>query len=132
MYDLLTTTVFQRPRLLFLIDGLGAMLTAAILTFVVAPLESVFGMPYLVVYKLSTVAIFMALYSMINYKFFGKKWRGWMIAIAVANAIYCLITISTMIIHWQSITFMGIIYFTVEAAIIARLLVLEFRTARSW
>ncbi|MEL7146206.1 MAG: hypothetical protein AAFO69_07545 [Bacteroidota bacterium] len=132
MINLLTTKVFQRPRLLFLIDGIGAILTALLLSFLVAPLESVFGLPYLTAYKLATVAIFMALYSMIVYKFFGKRWKGWMLIIAAANTLYCLATLAVVIVNWESITVLGVIYFVLEAAIIVRLVILEFRTAAFW
>ena len=117
------------PRRLFLVDCLGAILTASLLTFVVAPLQSVFGLPYLTVYKLATVAIFLALYSAINYKFFGKKWSRWLRVIAIVNALYCLVTMIVIVVNWQVITLLGIIYFAGEAAIVARLVLLEWKVA---
>lgn len=121
--------ISRYPRQLFLVDCLGAILTASLLAFVVAPFESVFGLPHLIAYKLATVAIFLALYSAINYKFFGKKWSRWLRIIAIANTLYCLATMVVVVMNWQVITLLGIVYFIGEAAIVARLVMLEWKVA---
>ena len=129
MMNRLAHKMAEQPRHLFLIDGLGAIVTASLLAFVVAPLEAVFGMPSMVAYKLATIAIIFAIYSMINYNFSGKGWRKWLRIIASANACYCIATLVLLLIHWQVITLVGILYFLGEALIVAALVVLEYRTA---
>ncbi len=47
----------------FLIDGIGAMLTAVLLSQVMAKYESLFGMPLKILYLLAAIALLYSLYS---------------------------------------------------------------------
>lgn len=52
---------------LFLIDGIGALITALLLSQVLARYESVFGMPASLLYVLAGVAACFAVYSLTCY-----------------------------------------------------------------
>ena len=47
--------------------------------------------------------------------------------IATANALYCLTTLTVVIIFRDSITWVGVVYFTIEIVIVTILAALEFR-----
>jgi cation transport ATPase len=122
--------LLNRPsRQFFLIDGLGAVLTALLLSHVLARMESVFGMPKDILYLLAAVAGVFAVYSLLCYAFVRDRWRSFLRGIAVANTLYCTITLGLVISRWTSLTGLGITYFLVEIAIVMSLVTMEFKKA---
>lgn len=117
------------PRPFFLLDGLGAVLTALLLSQVLARFESVFGMPKDIVYLLALAAAVFALYSLLCYRLDPQSWRPFLRGIAVANTVYCITTLGLVIYWWPSLTWLGIAYFLGEIAIVMSLVVLEFKRA---
>jgi thiol:disulfide interchange protein len=86
----LITQLSAHPKRLFLIDGLGAFLTAFMLGVVLANFESSFGMPLKTLYFLSFLAGLFCLYSFFCYflyplsgGLFSKRLR-WQIRYIVA------------------------------------------------
>ncbi len=110
---------------LFLIDGLGALLTAFLVGIVLRMFEDAFGMPSKFLTILSILACAFALYSMSCYFFVGKNWRTYLKIIAVANLMYCLLTAVLVMLLYQQITILGIIYFIGEILIILGLVYVE-------
>jgi hypothetical protein len=106
------------PKNLFLIDGLGALLTAFLIGIVLRIFEDAFGMPQKHLIILSILACIFAIYSMSCYFFVGKNWRTYLKIIAVANLMYCLLTAVLVMLLYQQITILGIIYFIGEILII--------------
>lgn len=113
------------PKNLFLIDGLGALLTAFLVGIVLRMFEDVFGMPSKFLDILSVLACIFAVYSMSCYFFVGKKWRIFLRIIAIANLLYCLLTASLVMLLYQQLTILGVIYFVVEIFIIIALVYFE-------
>lgn len=116
------------PKRLFLVDGLGGMLSAFLLGVVLARFETVFGMPQKVLYFLSCFACMYATYSLLSYRRAKENWRPWMQAIAVANLLYCCLTIGLVIYHHQALTKLGLLYFLLEVVIITGLAIMELKT----
>lgn len=110
---------------LFLIDGLGAFLTAFFIGIVLRMFEDVFGMPSKFLDILSVLACIFTLYSMSCYFFVGQNWRTYLKIIAVANLMYCLLTAVLVMLLYQQITILGIIYFIGEIFIIIALVYFE-------
>ncbi|GAB2624550.1 hypothetical protein GCM10027035_20170 [Emticicia sediminis] len=113
------------PKKLFLIDGLGALLTAFLVGIVLRMFEDAFGIPQKHLCVLSILACIFAVYSMSCYFFVGKNWRIYLKIIAVANLMYCLLTAVFVMLLYQQITILGIIYFIGEILIILGLVYVE-------
>ena len=119
-----------KPNRLFLLDGLGACLTVCLLLAIVAPYEAVFGMPRLVVHRLSAVATLLAVYSLGCYWLVGTRWRTYLSGIAMANLLYCCLTFGSMLFYRQHLTGWGIGYFLLGIGIIAGLAATEWKVGR--
>jgi len=118
----------SNPKRLFLIDGLGAFLTAFLLGTILTRYEGDFGMPRKVLYPLSLLACVYALYSIGCYFFVAKNWRPFLKAIAMANLMYSFITIGLVIALYQSLTILGILYFSGELIVIGGVIFIELLT----
>jgi len=103
---------------IFLIDALGALLSAIMLGFVLANLESVFGMPRPVLHFLAGIAGVFALYSFFCYRWLRKNWQPFLLAIAVSNLLYCCLTIALVFYYRQALTILGILYFVTEVIVV--------------
>ncbi len=122
----LITQLATHPKRLFLIDGLGAFLTAFMLGVVLSNFESSFGMPLKTLDFLSFLAGIFCLYSFCCYFFVSGNWRPFLKAIAVANTLYCCITLGLVFYYYQNLTLLGIVYFLGEIGIVMGLVVVEF------
>lgn len=121
------------PKNFFLIDGIGAAFTAAILLSVPLLFPEFFGLPLAVTKILGGIAFFFAIYSLINHLLFNaKNWKPFMQAIAIANTIYCALSFGVVIWHYQEVTGIGWIYFIGEISIILLLVLWEFRAVKKF
>ena len=120
----------SHPKKLFLIDGLGAILSAFLLGFVLVKLEQVFGIPSKTLYFLATMPVFFAIYDLYcarkNNDDLGQFMRG----IAIINLIYCCISIVFAFYHFGTITIFGWSYLLMEILIIITLASIEFKVAK--
>jgi len=123
-------TMLADSRKLFLIDGLGALLSAFLLGIVLIRFEAAFGMPRNILYFLSLIACALATYSLTCY-FLAKKIRKLHIKIiGWANLSYCCLTIGMVAYVYDKITTLGLLYFSAEAIVILLLTGIELRTAK--
>lgn len=113
------------PKSLFLIDGLGALFTAFLAGVILRMFEDDFGMPQKYLIILLTLACIFAVYSMSCYFFVGKNWRTYLKIIAVANLMYSLLTAVLVMLLYQQLTILGVIYFMGEILIIIGLVYIE-------
>lgn len=119
------------PRKLFLIDSVGAAVTALLTGVMLAQFESFFGVPAQTLYLLSIAPVLYAVYSLICYLRFPSSWRMLMRIIASANLLY-VITVNVWMLFFQpGITGWGMIYFVGEFFIVAGIATIEFKTAAS-
>jgi len=123
----LINELISNPRRLFLVDGIGALVTALSLSLVLANFESIFGMPRQTLYILSIPAAIYFLYSFLCYSRLTKNWRPYLIVIATANIVYCLFSITMMYYHFQELTALGLTYFVGEIIIIITLVAIELK-----
>ena len=123
------SNVNLQPKSLFLIDGLGAIVSAFSLAIVLVRFESFFGMPARVLYFLSFIAGIFVVNSFYGYFRFGDNWRVRLKTIAIANLSYCLLTLVLVVYLNGQLTAWGIMYFIVEIMIIASLSLIEFSVA---
>ena len=113
-------------RSFFLLDCLGAVLSAVLLGVVLVRFQVYIGMPVPVLYALSSVACGFAVYSgscyllRVSNTFFLR-------IIAVANGTYCAVTIALLFHFYDSLTALGTVYFTAEIFVIGFIGMREWR-----
>ncbi len=120
----------SQPRNVFLLDGLGAMLSALLLVVLIAPFEAVFGMPPDIAYKLSYPAFGFAAYSLGCFAFNPQNWKPFMRAIALANFLYCCLTFALVVLDFTVLTKLGVAYFLGEIVIVFGVIGIELLTVR--
>jgi hypothetical protein len=118
--------LISSPKKLFLIDGLGACLTAFLLGGVLSRFEATFGMPRNILYFLSILACVFAAYSLACHFFVGKNWPPFLRAIAWANLLYCCLTFGLVVALYKSLSVLGIAYFLGELFVMGILIFIEF------
>lgn len=120
--------ITSNPKLVFLLDCLGALLSAFLLGVVLTSFESIFGMPHKVLYGLAALACLFAIYSFWNYGWFKENWRPYLRGIAIVNLLYCCLTAALVIYFRQELTKWGFLYFLQEMVVIIVVVMLEFKT----
>lgn len=126
MQQMFNKLTFNSKRL-FIVDGLGACLTAFLLAAILTPLNEYFGMPRTVLIILSIIAFFFAFYSICCFFLINKKWQPFLKIIAIANILYCCLTTLFVIKYFTILTILGVSYFLFEIAIICGLVFFEIR-----
>lgn len=115
-------------RQLFLLDGMGAALTAVMLGVVLPALEPAFAMPRRILLLLALVAASFAVYSLTcHVRAAGARL---LLGIAVANTAYCVSTLGLLLSLRGSLTWLDLAYFIGEILLIATLVIVEVRVAR--
>ena len=94
----------QTIQRIFLIDGIGALVSAILLGLVLTKLETLFGLPKNVLYVLSVFAFLFSIYSFTNAIINPVKPAPRLVIIAVANLLYCLLTVALLINFYQQLT----------------------------
>ncbi|AEA45838.1 hypothetical protein [Fluviicola taffensis] len=117
----------SNPKALFLIDGLGACLTALLIAGILIPFQSVFGMPHFILEVGLLLALTMAVYSLCCSFFAKNNWRFFLKIILVSNSLYCCLIAFFVFYFFEKITTLGMIYFLVEIGVIAGLVMLEMK-----
>jgi hypothetical protein len=117
------------PRKLFLIDSIGAVVTALLTGVLLAQFESFFGVPAQTLYLLSIAPVLYAVYSLVCYLRFPASWRMLMRIIASANLLYVIVVNVWMLFFQPGITGWGIMYFVGEFFIVAGIAAIELKTA---
>jgi len=119
----------QEPRRLLLVDALGALLSAALLYFLLMPHADLIGLPQKHINGLAIGALCLMAYDLIARIVYTAE-RRWTIAgIALLNTLYCVTTLGLLALHYPTITLLGWGYFLGESAIIVVLVYLEWRVS---
>ncbi|MBK6621861.1 MAG: hypothetical protein IPG32_13700 [Saprospirales bacterium] len=121
----------QKPKILFLVDSIGALLTALLLSTVLRTFDEYFGMPQTILAYLSIIPVIFCLYSISCFFLLTDTWKPFLRAISIANLIYCCLTMGLVIYYFQSLTILGVTYFVVEVAIVCALVFIELKTANN-
>lgn len=137
VFQQIINVIILNPKKLFLADSLGALLSAFLLGVVLASFEGTFGMPRKILYCLSSAACVFAIYSFLCYWRIEENWRPYLRVIAIANLMYCCITIGLVISFRQELTHWGLTYFLLEIVVIlilvfAELKIFMVRTIMIW
>lgn len=119
-----------QPRKLFLIDGAGALLTAA-MNILLIRFEEYIGMPVGMLYYLLAAAFTFAFFSFICYCTNPANPSLPLKIVAIANALYCLTTLLLMLVFYERLRIIGLAYFSVEIVVMTLLIGMEWTTAKA-
>jgi hypothetical protein len=116
----------NNPKKIFLLDGIGALISSISLIILMAPYHVFFGMPLHIVHKLALIPVVFAVYSFCCYYLLNLHWKPFLLIIGLANFSYCILTSYYMCEFWTQLTLFGILYFILESLIVLSLVALEF------
>ena len=122
-------TMNGHPKNVFLLDGIGALVSTIFLGVVLVQLQTYIGMPKSILYTLAAMAFGYAIYSFSCYFFLNKNWSPFLKIIAFANLFHCVVTVFLMYNNYHTLTSLGIFYFAVEIIIVIGVAMLELKTA---
>ena len=126
----LLTKAEQTPKKLFIIDGLGAILSAFMLGIMLVQYEVLFGMPSSALYILATIPLFFAAYDCYFYRKKNRNIGLDLKRIAGLNVVYCCVSIGCSLYHSKSIKSLGWAYLFFEITIVLVLAMIEYRVGR--
>ncbi len=118
------------PKRIFLIDGLGAFLTAFFLFAILRTFNEYFGMPIITLDILSIIAFFFCVYSLSCFLLLTKNWHFFLQPIIFANLLYCFLTSGLVIYYYQQLTNLGITYFLLEIVVVCGLVFFEINVLK--
>lgn len=121
----------RNPKMLFVIDAMGALLSSVFLFVIAKKFSLNFGVSEAVWIKLSLIALLMAFYSTLCFLGVKHRWISFLISISVINIVYCALTIGVLIYHRFELTVLGITYLSAEIVVILLLAFFELNTAKA-
>ncbi len=121
--------LFLNPKKLFLIDSLGALLSAFMLGVLLVYFQNEVGMPKNILYFFAIMACCLSIYSFLNFLLRKNNWSPFLYIIAYANLFYCFITIGFVVYHFNRLTIIGLLYFIAEIIILILLASMELKLA---
>ena len=116
---------------IFLIDGLGALVSVFFLGVALPALEEIIGMPTHILYLLTVAPALFFGFDMYCFLYPRRANEKGLLAIIGANAIYCLVSSGVVIQHFDLLTGWGLLYFLGEILTLIALIVFEARVFRA-
>jgi len=124
-FDKLMSTL--NTKTIFLIDGLGAIMTALFLTVILLIFEKQFEIPADILITLSIIALTFSVYSFTCFLFYDKISSRFLLPIIIANATYCFLTLGLVAYNFNRLNFLGIAYFIIEILLLCGLIYVEYK-----
>jgi hypothetical protein len=112
-------------RNIFLLDAMGAGGTAAVHLVLLSPNYEYVGVPQGLLLGLGFVALAYNLFSWYSWLTWPRAARTKLLIIAIANALFCICTLGIMSVYTAAIPKLVVIYWVLEAAIIAAIVMAE-------
>lgn len=119
------------PKILFIVDAIGAFITAFLLFVVLRPFNEYIGMPKYILSYLSLIAILFCAYSITCFFVVNKNWRLFLKIISIGNILYCCLTMGLVIYFFNQLTIFGIAYFLLEIVLILLLVRIELAVLKN-
>jgi hypothetical protein len=119
----------KNPQAIFLIDSIGAFLSALCLLIISRFYNDYFGIDPSTLQLLTILPIIFFIYSASSYILIKHSYKSFIQIIAIANLLYCLITLVFISYFFAAISILGLSYFILEIFVIAFVVYLEFTVA---
>ena len=116
---------------IFLMDGLGALLSASCTGLLLPFYSEWIGLPNRVLFGLAALALAYSIYSLSCFFFIKRIRPAMLLAIIAANLIYCLIA-AAVLVSALEITKVGEWYLIGESAIILGIILVEAKVYREF
>lgn len=116
----------NKPKAIFLVDSIGAFLSAFCLLIISRFYSNYFGINPSTLQLLIILPIVFCIYSACCYLLVKRSYKPFILIIAIANFLYCLITMVLIFTHYSELTILGLSYFILELMIIGIIVYLEF------
>ncbi len=129
MLDSLAEKLSTQPRRVFLMDGLGAVVSALALGVGLPAIQPLIGMPREVLLFLAAIPVVYAVYSFGCAARLPVKWPSWLRGIAMLNAAYAGLSVALLATHAAQIQPLGWAYFVGEILLLSGLAPLEWKVA---
>jgi hypothetical protein len=129
MLDSIAEKLATNPRRAFLMDGLGAVVSALALGIGLPAIHPLIGMPREVLLVLAAIPVVFALYSLGCAARLPRSWPKWLRGIAVMNGGYALLSMAMLATHAATIQPLGWAYFLGEIALLGIMAPLEWKIA---
>lgn len=120
----------DRPSRLFLLDGIGAILSAALLLILHFVFQVTNGLPPLIVYALVAAALFLSAYSLTCSWLLRRCHAHYLRGIALLNGMYLLTVWILLVLYCSRLHPILIIYFILESVVLGCLVCLELLVAK--
>lgn len=119
----------KNPKTIFLVDSIGAFLSAFCLMIISRFYSNYFGINPSTLQLLTILPIIFCIYSACCYLLIKRSFKSFILIIAIANFLYCLITLMLMFTLYSELTILGVSYFVIELMIIALIISIEFKVS---
>lgn len=116
----------SKPRVLFVIDGLGALFSAFFIGFVLVKFQPFIGLSKTTLVFLAVFPSIFFVYNVYCYFRTPIKVLAFLRVIAVLNLFYCFLSIAIVLCNYNLITKLGLLYFGLEIMVLLFLIRLEF------
>lgn len=116
-------------KALFLIDGIGAVISAIMLGLVLPSLNHLIGMPLHILQYLAIAACLFATYSLACYKASPNRWHQYLRLIGMINLIYCAVSLGLVFYYFPQLSKLGLAYFIIEKLIVFPLALIEIKAS---
>ncbi len=121
--------ISAKPYQIFLMDGVGALVSAAFLLLLLVPLQPYVGLPLNQLYVLGIIAVCLMIFSFSCYFLKPLNRSLFLRAVIIANSVYACITGAMLLIHADELTTWGFLYFIGEIMVLVILVYIESRVA---
>tara|TARA_B100000745_G_scaffold290434_1_gene229365 strand:+ start:216 stop:626 length:411 start_codon:yes stop_codon:yes gene_type:complete len=118
----------QNPKKIFLVDAIGALITAIFMLYILSPLQAHIGMPLQIITGFGIAALGLFAYSIFCHLQIKTLWRPFLFGVIALNSTYVVVSIILVLMYINDLTTLGIIYFIIEILIIIGLITIEYRT----
>ena len=108
----------KRPKILFLLDGLGAFISVVFLALILPAIQDKIGVSEGRLYYLAGLAGFLLLIDLYRWMAANDKWEKRIRLVIMLNLIYCAVSAVVVGLSYETITTLGLIYFAAEILII--------------
>ena len=122
--------LIQNPKLVFLFDALGALLTTTLIGGLLIRFQPHIGLSTETLYVLASIAAVLSIYSSACCTLVKKNWKPFLRIIIAANFLYCCFTLTLIIQHYQQMTTLGLAYFIGELLVIAGVIGVEVKALK--
>jgi len=119
-----------RQRELFLVDGIGAIVSAISLGIILVEYEYIFGIPIPSLYLLAAIPCVFIVYDALCYFTLKSDYGIFLKIIAALNIAYCLFSAGIAIYHRYQLFSLGWLYISVEIAIIYKLARIQWQVGK--